>query len=102
MPNDKSTPEPEASAQQETGGDSVSRLVLGSSSTPITDQRLELLKRGHSNCVPKWEDFAKEMEREMHKWKAECKRHRGMISSENSRALAQPGAQDSTSTTNDL
>jgi len=52
----------------------VERLVLGSSSTPITDQRLELLKRGHSNCVPKWEDFAKEMEREMHKWKAECNR----------------------------
>jgi len=74
MPNDKSLPEPETVTQQETGGDCVSRIVLGSSSTPITDQRLELLKRGHSNCVPKWEDFAKEMEREMHKWKDECKR----------------------------
>jgi len=74
MPNNKSSPEPEAITPQETGGDCVSRLVLGSSSTPITDQRLELLTRGHSNCVPKWEDFAKELEREMHKWKAECKR----------------------------
>ena len=92
---------PKTAPQQETGGDSVSRLVLGSSSTPITDQRLELLKRGHSNCVPKWEDFAKEMEREMHKWKAECKRHRGMISSENAQARASADTQTPNTQEND-
>lgn len=66
-----------------------SRLVLGSSLTPITDQRLELLKKGYSNCVPKWEDFAKEMEREMHKWKAECKRQWNYLSQarHNARAI---------------
>ncbi len=32
--------------------------------TPRTDQRLEQLKCGYSKCVPKWEDFSKEMEKE--------------------------------------
>lgn len=35
------------------------------SDTPRTDQRIELLKQGHSNCLPKWEDFARGLEREL-------------------------------------
>ena len=34
------------------------------SDTPQTDQRIDLLKRGHSNCLPKWEDFASNLERQ--------------------------------------
>ena len=37
----------------------------GMSETPRTDQRLKLLRNGHSNCLPKWEDFAKDIEREL-------------------------------------
>lgn len=44
-------------------------------STPRTDQRLKLLKNGHSNCLPKWEDFSKKLERELNKWKNKCNQH---------------------------
>ena len=35
------------------------------SDTPRTHQRIEMLKAGHSNCLPKWEDFASQLEREL-------------------------------------
>jgi hypothetical protein len=35
--------------------------------TPQTDQRIQMLKEGHSNCLPKWEDFARGLERQIPK-----------------------------------
>jgi len=35
------------------------------SKTPRTDQRLLMLKKGYSKCLPKWEDFAKTLETEL-------------------------------------
>lgn len=39
--------------------------------TPQTDQRLVLLKAGHSNCLPKWEDFAKDLETQLEAQRAQ-------------------------------
>ena len=47
MPNDNIPPKPKNVAQQETGGDCVSRLVVGSSITPETDAAFPLSENWH-------------------------------------------------------
>jgi hypothetical protein len=59
MPNDKSLPEPETAAKQETGGDCVSRLVLGLCECgcgKVLGRRAKRFARGHHSRVENYEE----------------------------------------------
>jgi hypothetical protein len=41
------------------------RMKLEDYQTPETDIRIKMMKDGHSRHVPKWEDFARNLERRL-------------------------------------